>query len=137
MAKRSRGRPRKYPTNADRQKAYRVRRQQEITGAWDQRGFATKLRGAIARAKARGELPSRRYAVWVPLGHRYIEIHPGGYGSQESVSDAEVGVLIGLAARYSTRRSMFRLSIKGIPVNPRHALSAPDADMPSGEGGRD
>ena len=63
MAKRPVGRPRKYPTNADRQKVYRRRWQQEITGALDRRGCAAKLRGAIARAKARGELPSRYYAV--------------------------------------------------------------------------
>jgi hypothetical protein len=46
------------------------------------------------------------------------------------VSEAEVSVLMGLAARYITRRSMFGLSIKGIPVEQRRALSAPDADMP-------
>lgn len=128
MAKRSRGRPRKYPTNAAKQKAYRQRRQQEITGAWDLRGFAAKLRGAIARAKARGELPSRRYAVSVLWGKHCLCISPGGYNSGEPVTEAEVSVLMTLAERYSSRRYPFRLLIQGTPTDPIRALPAPGAD---------
>ena len=45
------------------------------------------------------------------------------------MSEAEVMVLMGLASRYFSRRSMLGLRIKGTPVDQRRALSAPEADM--------
>jgi hypothetical protein len=132
MAKRPVGRPRKYPTNADRQRAYRQRQQQEVRRGFDLPRTAAKLRGAIARAKAQGKLPSRPYSVWVMQGYHVITIAPGGYGRQEAIAEAEVTVLMALAARYVTRRFPFGLRIEGAPegapADTPRALPAPGTE---------
>jgi hypothetical protein len=122
--KRPRGRPRKYPTNAARQQAYRQRKQSRfLSWRWLPQ-VAAKLRGAIARAKARGELPTRQYRVFSIAGKRTISICPDGALTGAGVSEAEMRVLMTLAARYATPGQPFGLLIEGTPATQHPSLEA-------------
>jgi hypothetical protein len=89
------------------------------------------VRGAIARAKARGELPARPYAVHALLsGHRVLHITPAGALTGGGVSEAEVQVLTMLAARYATPDYPFGLLIEGAPEPQQRSLEATNAPKP-------
>jgi hypothetical protein len=125
--KRPRGRPRKYPpatANADACRAYRQRKQSRFLGWQRLPQVAAKLRRAIAQAKARGELPHRHYAVFAIGGKRTLSIVPDGVLTGAVVSEAEIRVLMTLAARYATPDNPFGLHIEGTPATQQHSLEA-------------
>jgi hypothetical protein len=63
-------------------------------------------------------IPQGPSVCWV-VSHvpfrRSITVSPGGYGRQEAIAEAEVTVLMDLAAQYVTRRFPFGLRIEGAP----------------------